>query len=120
VVCDRFADSTMAYQGYGLELGPDAIARLHDHVVGDFAPDLTVILDLPADVGLERAAANAGREDRYERMDREFHGRVRDGFLDIARRAPDRCAVVDAGGSVEEVQKAIRALVHDRLGGMDT
>ncbi len=96
------------------------IAPLHELVVGDFAPDLTVILDLPVDVGLERAAAEAGREDRYERMDREFHGRVRDGFLDIARRAPERCAVVDAAGPVEEVQKAIRALVHECLGGMDT
>ncbi|MFQ5619537.1 MAG: dTMP kinase [Rhodospirillales bacterium] len=118
VVCDRFADSTMAYQGYGLELGRDAIAGLHALVVGDFAPDLTVILDLPADAGLERAAANAGREDRYERMDRDFHGRVRDGFLDIARRAPERCAVVDAAQPVDDVQKAIRSLVRKRLGGM--
>ncbi len=118
VVCDRFADSTMAYQGYGLELGRDAIARLHELVVGDFAPDLTVILDLPVEVGLERAAAESGREDRYERMDRDFHRRLRDGFLDIARRAPERCAVVDAGASVKEVQRVIRALVDDRLGGM--
>ena len=118
VVCDRFADSTMAYQGYGLELGRDAIAGLHQLVVGDFAPDLTVILDLPVEAGLERAAAKAGREDRYERMDRDFHGRVRDGFLDIARRAPERCAVVDAAQPVDDVQKAIRALVGDRLGGM--
>ncbi len=118
VVCDRFADSTMAYQGYGLELGRDAVARLHGLVVGDFAPDLTVILDLPADAGLERAAAKAGREDRYERMDRDFHGRVRDGFLDIARRAPERCAVVDAAQPVDDVQRVIRALVQKRLGGM--
>ena len=118
VVCDRFADSTMAYQGYGLELGRDAVARLHELVVGDFAPDLTVMLDLPADAGLERAAAKAGREDRYERMDRDFHGRVRDGFLDIARRAPERCAVVDAAQPVDDVQKVIRALVQERLGGM--
>ncbi len=116
VVCDRFADSTMAYQGYGLELGRDAIARLHELVVGDFAPDLTVILDLPVEVGLERAAAESGREDRYERMDRDFHRRLRDGFLDIARRAPERCAVVDAGASVKEVQRVIRALVHARFG----
>ena len=81
-------------------------------------PDLTVMLDLPADAGLERAAAKAGREDRYERMDRDFHGRVRDGFLDIARRAPERCAVVDAAEPVDDVQKAIRALVNDRLGVM--
>ncbi len=75
------------------------------------------MLDLTVEAGLERAAAKAGREDRYERMDRDFHGRVRDGFLDIARRAPERCAVVDAAQPVEEVQKVIRALVQKRLGG---
>jgi len=118
VVSDRFADSTMAYQGYGHRLGRERVARLHDVVVGDVAPDLTVILDLPADAGLERAAATAGREDRYERMDRDFHRRVREGFLDIARRAPGRCAVIDAGRPVDEVARDIRALVHDRFGVM--
>ena len=115
VVCDRFADSTMAYQGYGLELGRDAIARLHEIVVGDFAPDLTVMLDLPADAGLERAAAKAGHEDRYERMDAAFHERLRQGFLEIARQEPDRCAIIDAARGKDEVHAQIIAAVSERL-----
>jgi len=116
VVSDRYADSTTAYQGYGHGLDLDLIARLHHVAVGDFAPDLTVILDLPVEDGLKRATDGSGGEDRYERMDRDFHRRLRDGFLEIARQDPDRCAVVDAAGSVNEVAAAIRTVVSDRLG----
>lgn len=115
VLCDRFADSTMAYQGYGHGLGRDVIAGLHAAVVGPLAPDLTLILDLPVDAGLARAKSRGG-EDRYERMDRAFHQRLRDGFLDIAKREPVRCAVIDAGAAPERVQSAIRAVIRDRLG----
>jgi len=90
VVSDRFADSTMAYQGYGHGLGREAIDALHRLVVGDFAPDLTFILDLPVERGLARATAAARGEDRYERMDHAFHERLREGFLDIAGREPMR------------------------------
>ena len=114
VISDRFADSTMAYQGYGHELGRGAMTRLHQLVIGDFSPDLTVILDLAAETGLERA--EAGNEDRYERMGAEFHRRLRDGFLEIARLDPGRCALVDAGQSIEDIQAAICRLVGDRLG----
>lgn len=115
VVSDRFADSTMAYQGYGHGLGREAIAALHRLVVGDFAPDLTFILDLPVDVGLARATAAARGEDRYERMDHGFHERLRAGFLDIAGREPQRCVVIDAGDTVEAVAEAVRAAVQERL-----
>ena len=114
VISDRFADSTMAYQGYGHELGRDVIARLHELAIGDFSPDLTVILDLAAESGLERAAA--GNEDRYERMGPEFHRRLREGFLEIACLEPERCALVDASQSLEDTQAAIRRLVGVRLG----
>ena len=114
VISDRFADSTMAYQGYGHELGPGAMARLHQLVIGDFSPDLTVILDLAVETGLERA--EAGNEDRYERMGVEFHRRLRQGFLEIARNEPERCALLDAGQSIEDIQAAIRRLVGARLG----
>ena len=116
VVCDRFADSTMAYQGYGHGLGGDVIGRLGDLVLGDFAPDLTIVLDLPVEEGLCRASARAGGEDRYERMDRDFHQRLRDGFLDIAGRQPQRCAVISAAAPVDAVQAAIRSVVGERLG----
>ncbi len=114
VVSDRFADSTMAYQGYGHGLGRQVVEGLNELVLGDFAPDLTLVLDLPVDDGLGRAAA--GPEDRYERMGRDFHQRLRDGFLEIAGREPERCAVVDARAGVDEVQAAIRAVVRQRLG----
>jgi dTMP kinase len=90
VVTDRFADSTMAYQGYGHGLGREPIERLYAVAVGDFAPDLTLILDIPVEAGLDRTQGRTGGEDRYERMDREFHRRLRDGFLDIAAREPGR------------------------------
>ena len=119
VLCDRFADSTVAYQGYGHDLGQAAIDELHRLVLGYFQPDLTVILDIPVDEGLARAGnreqAEGSREDRYERMDEGFHQRLRDGFLDIARRNPERCVVIDAAQEPEAVQAEIRAVVGQRL-----
>ena len=120
VVCDRFADSTVAYQGYGHDLGAETVYRLHRLTLGDFQPDLTVILDVPVETGLARAggrhAGGNAREDRYERMDKAFHQRLRDGYLDIARRNPERCAVVDATKNEKAVHEWIRTLVHNRLG----
>ena len=116
VLSDRFADSTMAYQGYGHGLGRDAIEALHALVVGDLAPDLTLILDLPVELGLERALARRDGEDRYEGLDRAFHARLRQGFREIAGRAPERCALIDASGEVDAVQAAVRACVAGRLG----
>jgi len=111
VISDRFADSTMAYQGYGLGLGREMIEQLYSLAVGSFRPDLTLILDLPVDVGLERARArmsgSSSAEDRYERMGHAFHVRLREAFLDIARGEPERCRVIDATGDVEAVADAI-------------
>ena len=115
VVSDRYADSTTAYQGYGHGLDLDQIARLHHMAVGDFAPDLTVILAMDVEDGLNRATAGPGGEDRYERMDRDFHRRLRDGFLEIARQDPERCAVVDAAADVDTVAAQIRDVVGERL-----
>jgi dTMP kinase len=115
VLCDRFADSTVAYQGYGHGLSLDAIATLHALTVGDFAPDLTLILDIPADQGLARANDGSGGEDRYERMDAAFHERLRQGFLEIAAGAPERCVVVDATQPLAAVAAAVRAAVRERL-----
>ena len=115
VLCDRFADSTVAYQGYGHGLGRDWILDLHALVFGTFAPDLTLILDIAPDQGLQRATAGNRGEDRYERMGAAFHSRLRKGFLDIAQRDPSRCAVIDATGDIDEVQKAIRRIVSQRM-----
>jgi dTMP kinase len=115
VVSDRFADSTMAYQGYAQGLGRQAVARGHDLALGEFAPDLTLILDLPVEEGLARAKRRAGAETRYELMGAAFHRKLREGFLDIARRAPERCRVIDASGPVEAVQAALRHVVAERF-----
>ncbi len=115
VISDRFADSTMAYQGHGRGLEPEVIETLHRLVVGDFRPDLTLIFDLEAEAGLRRAAARGGDEQRYERMDIDFHRRLRRGYLEIARGAPGRCVVIDASGPVEATHAAVMAAVQERL-----
>ena len=115
VCCDRFADSTMAYQGYGHGIDRDFIARLAGVVLGDLQPDLTLIFDLPVELGLARAAARAGQEDRYEKMDRRFHDALRRGFLDIAAKNPGRCVVIDASGDEAATWLRVSAAVRDRL-----
>lgn len=121
VVSDRHADSTMAYQGYALGLGRDRVEALHRVVVGDFAPDLTLVLDLPAERGLVRAkdrgaSGSATSEDRYERMGLGFHERLRQAFLEIAAREPARCVVVNATAAVDVVANAIWTEVQKRFG----
>lgn len=115
VVCDRFSDSTLAYQGYGAGLPLDDLRALFRLALGGFRPDLTLVFDLPVDVGLARAAARAGGEDRFERMGRDFHQRLRDGFLAIAAAEPERCAVIDAGADVDAVTVDVLAAVSARL-----
>jgi dTMP kinase len=122
VICDRFADSTMAYQGYGQGLGPEVIKRLYDITLGSLKPDLTFMLDLPEGMGLARAAgrdvttALGGQEDRYERMGTPFHARLRQAFLDIAAAEPKRCQVLDSSADKQEVARQIWATVTARLG----
>jgi dTMP kinase len=117
VVCDRFADSTMAYQGYAGGVDRVVLAALYRMVAGDFVPDLTLILDLPVATGLARARARAtAGEDRFERMGNDFHERLRAGFLEIARNEPQRCVVIDATASVDEVHDVVLATVRQRFG----
>ncbi|MEQ9444992.1 MAG: dTMP kinase [Rhodospirillaceae bacterium] len=115
VLCDRFTDSTMAYQGYGHNLGRETFDKLNAVALDGFGPDLTLILDLPVEAGLSRAMSRGDGEQRYEDMDIAFHQRLRDGFLDIAKREPDRCKVVDASGSEEAVAERISAVVMPLL-----
>lgn len=115
VVCDRFADSTMAYQGYGHGLGREAIEGFYDLVVGDFHPDLTLILDLDVETGLKRASARARGGDRYERMDMAFHERLRAGFQEIAEREPERCRLIDASAEPGAVHRAVWQAVSERF-----
>lgn len=115
VVSDRFADSTMAYQGYGHSADRAMLGTLYDIAVGDFRPDLTLILDLPVETGLKRAAARRGTETRYESLPVDFHERVRAGFLDIATADPERCVVIDATAGIDAIGQAIADAVTKHL-----
>lgn len=122
VLCDRFTDSTLAYQGYGHGVDRDQIDVLHKMVCGFLRPDLTLILDLPVETGLARAGARraaageTGASARFEQLDFKFHNRVREGFLDIASRDTKRCVVIEAAGKPETIERAIRRAVAERLG----
>jgi dTMP kinase len=115
VLCDRFADSTRVYQGLAGGVGLDLVDRLHHAILGQLDPDLTFVMDLPVDLGLSRHQSAAG-QDRYERMGRSFHEAVRAGFLEIARRAPERCTVIDAARGEDEVGHTIQETVAARFG----
>ena len=112
VLCDRFADSTVAYQGYGQGLDLVWLRQLRAQIVGQTEPGLTLILDLPVAVGLGRAR----EQQRYERMDRAFHERLQAGFLAIAQQEPERCRVIDAMRSIEAVAADVCAAVAKRFG----
>lgn len=116
VVSDRFADSTMAYQGYGHGIDRAVLGTLYDIAVGDFRPDLTLILDLPVEAGLARAASRRGKETRYESLPVAFHERVRAGFREIAAANPERCVVVDATAGIDEIARTIGDALATRLG----
>ncbi len=116
VICDRFSDSTMAYQGYGHELGPNWVAGLHQLVLGDFKPDLTMVFDIEPEQGLKRANSRPDIEDRYERMEASFHDRLRAGFLAIASNEPGRCVVLNAAGKIDDIHEHTLALVQERFG----
>jgi dTMP kinase len=116
VVCDRFADSTRAYQGAGGDADAALIGAVERAVVGDTRPDLTLILDLPVEDGLRRAAGRGGGEARFEAKGTEFHQRLRQGFLDIAAAEPERCVVLDATAEPDAVAEEVWAVVRDRLG----
>jgi len=107
VISDRFSDSTFAYQGVGRGLDRETIRRIDSAVLDDFKPDLTLVLDLDVSVGLERALVRGPAENRFEKFGTEFHERLRQAFLDIARRNPERCHVIDASGSEDQVAAAI-------------
>jgi dTMP kinase len=115
VLCDRFADSTMAYQGCGHGLPLGLLRQLYHITVGDFAPDLTILLDIPVTEGLARAVSRGGSEDRYEKMDLGFHQRLRDGFLALAAENPQRIAVLPANGEPAMIASNILALIDERL-----
>ncbi|MEQ8370001.1 MAG: dTMP kinase [Alphaproteobacteria bacterium] len=118
VICDRFTDSTLAYQGVAQGLGHSAVETLRDLVVGGFAPDLTFILDLPFEMGLQRARDRGG-DDRYERLGEDFHRKLNQAFRAIAAANPRRCVLVDATESAEAIARIIQETVVRRMAPPD-
>jgi dTMP kinase len=112
VLCDRFADSTLAYQGYGQGVDLAWLKTLRKRVVGATEPGLTLVLDLPVETGLGRAQA----QQRYERMGAEFHAKLRKGFLAIAKEEPERCVLIDAARPIDAVIGDVKAAVAKRYG----
>jgi dTMP kinase len=115
VICDRFTDSTRAYQSYGHGLPIETVESINTMTLNGFEPHMTFILDLPVEAGLARAgkrlAQDASKEDRFEKLKTDFHERLRQGYLDIAKKNPRRCMVINADQSVE----AVAAAIHSRL-----
>jgi dTMP kinase len=120
VISDRFSDSTFAYQGVGRGLERETIRRIDSAVLDDFAPDLTLVLDLDVAMGLTRALARSANssgaaETRFEKFGPAFHEKLREAFLEIARRNPERCRVIDASGTEDQVADAIFTAVGQRF-----
>ncbi len=117
VVCDRFTDSTLAYQGYGRGLPLDKIRRLNAIATEGLAPDLVLVFDVAPEVGTARADSGAGKKrDSIGQESREFHRRVRQGFLEIARAGGERYVIIDSAGQIEEAAAAALKAVLERIG----
>jgi dTMP kinase len=112
VLCDRFTDATYAYQGYGRGIPLEKIAGLENWVQGELRPDLTLLMDLPVEVGMERAGKRSA-PDRFESEARDFFERIRQGYLSIAAEQPSRVKVIDASQDLPDVQAQVRVAIED-------
>ncbi len=117
VLCDRFSDSTRAYQGHLGHVAPAVLNAMERVTIGDLRPDLTIILDVPVEVGLQRAAIRRGdgAPDRFEAEDIEFHERLREAYRQIAAEQPQRCVLIDADADAAAVAAAVWTALRDRL-----
>lgn len=116
VICDRFIDSTMAYQGYVKGMNKEDIVRLQQVTLGALKPDLTFILDVPDEISLERIGRRKTEADRIERTYIDIHKTLRAAFKDIAQKDPERCVIIEAGGEINSVAQTIAAAVNSRFG----
>ena len=119
LISDRFTDSTLVYQGCARRIDPETVRRVNEFVCRGIRPDLTLVLDIPVELGLGRATGRSGaaatQDDRFDSESAAFHAAVRNGFLELARREPERFAVIDASASIEQVTQAILEAIHARL-----
>ena len=116
VLCDRFTDSTFAYQGAGRGLALDVIRRIEQVSIHDFRPDLTFVLDAPIEIAMGRIGTRAHAENRFEKFDRGFHQRLRDYFLRLPKLDPARCLLVDTSAAPEAVSASIWKNVSHKFG----
>ncbi len=115
VISDRYADSSRAFQGIAGDLGLETVEKIHAAVVGDFEPELVLVLDIPETIALSRTQARGGTEDRFERKGVEYHARVRAAFLQIAATDPHRYQVIDADQSMDQVSESILECINNRF-----
>ena len=119
VISDRFTDSTLVYQGCARRIDPETVRRVNEFVCRGIRPDLVLVLDIPVELGLRRATGRSGveatQDDRFDSESTAFHTAVRNGFLELARREPERFAVIDASAPIEQVTQAILEAIHARL-----
>jgi dTMP kinase len=115
VLCDRYADSTLAYQGYGHQQNLDEVRALVRYATGGLVPDLTLLLDVDVETGLGRRQKSGGEWNRLDAYQLEFHRRVREGYLELAKQEPGRWVLVDAGQAWEKVQAELRRVILKRV-----
>ena len=120
VVCDRYADSTMAYQGYGRGLDLKALRELTQLATGGLTPDLTLYIDIQPELGLERRLSGGDEWNRLDQETLDFHRRVRSGYLELIAMAPERWVTVDGSPSIDEVHRAVRSIVDKRMVRVDS
>ena len=117
VICDRFGDSTLAYQGYGHQTDIRTLQYLIHFATGGLTPDLTLLLDIPVSKGFERKIKNESEWNRLDAYEKAFHERVREGYLQLAREEPERWQIIDASQGKDRVQEEMRKLVLQKITG---
>jgi len=115
VICDRFIDSTLAYQGYAGRLDLDLVEEVNKISIGEIYPDLTFILDIDPTQGIERALGENNKETRFEEKDIIYHKKIRDGYMKIARNNPNRCVVINGTNDIERISKKILELTLNKI-----
>ena len=115
VICDRFYDSTYAYQGVAHNLGIDKMEKLKKIIIGDIEPDITFVLDIDPKVGLKRSLDRPNQENRFESYNIDFHNKIRSAFLEIAKKNKNRCVVVDASLNEQEINNLIITVIDNLI-----
>lgn len=115
VICDRYVDSSLAYQGYARGLGIEKVYKINDYAIDGFYPDLTIYIDVAPEIGLGRIKKNNRDMDRLDREQISFHEKVREGYLEVSKMFPDRIKVVDGNDTLDNIYEKIKKIVFDSI-----